>query len=80
MSFCKLGVNKRSDDGIESICQNKNDSSLTSVSKDREGVRYFIKSRLPTAQGTVNVIALRDTGHTGCVIRRSLVSDYKLLG
>ena len=44
---------------------------------------YFLRSRLPTAQGTVNgkkVIALRDTGCTGCVVRRSLVSSDQLLG
>lgn len=38
---------------------------------------------MPTAQGTVNdktVIALRDTGCTGCVVRRNLVSDDQLLG
>ena len=56
---------------------------MNSDSKDKEGVCYFLKSRLPTAQGTVNgnkVIALRDTGCTGCVIRRSLISDYQLIG
>ena len=38
---------------------------------------------MPTAHGTVNgkkVIALRDTGCTGCVIRRSLISDDQLIG
>ena len=38
---------------------------------------------MPTAQGTVNgkkTIALRDTGCTGCVIRRSLISDDQLIG
>ena len=43
----------------------------------------LLRSRLPTAQGTVNgkkVIALRDTGCTGCVVRRSLVSSDQLLG
>ena len=38
---------------------------------------------MPTAQGTVNgkkVIALRDTGCTECVVRRSLVSSDQLLG
>ena len=38
---------------------------------------------MPTAPGTVNgkkVIALRDTGCTGCVVRRSLVSSDRLLG
>ena len=56
---------------------------MNSDSKDKEGVCYFLKSRLPTAQGTVNgnkVIALRDTGCIGYVIRRSLISDYQLIG
>ena len=83
MSFCKTEINRESKDGIGSIYQNKVDSSLNSDSKDKEGVCYFLKSRLPTAQGTVNgtkVIALRDTGCTGCVIRRSLISDDQLIG
>ena len=53
------------------------------MTKDKEGVCYFLKSRLPTARGTVNgkeVIAMRDTGFTGCVIRSSLVSKDQLLG
>ena len=83
MSFCKTEINRESDDGIGSIYQNKVDSSLNSDSKGKEGVCYFLKSRLPTAQGTVNgkkVIALRDTGCTGYVIRRSLISDDQLIG
>ena len=83
MSFCKTEINRESDDGIGSIYQNKVDSSLNSDSKDKESVCYFLKSILPTAQGTVNgkkVIALRDTGCTGCVIRRSLISDDQLIG
>ena len=62
MSFCKTEVNRESDDGIGSIYQNKVDGSLNSDSKDKEGVCYFLKSRLPTAQGMVNgnkIIALR---------------------
>ena len=50
------------------------------MTKDKEGVCYFLKSRLPTARGTVNrkeVIVMRDTG---CVIRSSLVSKDQLLG
>ena len=53
------------------------------MTKDKEGVCYFLKSRLPTARGTVNgkeMIAMRDTGCTGCVIRSSLVSKDQLLG
>ena len=42
----------------------------------------LFKIKVPTAQGTVNgkkVIALRDTGCTGCVVR-SLASSDQLLG
>ena len=54
MSLCKTEINRESVDGIGSIYQNKVDSSLNSDSKNKEGVCYFLKSRLPTAQGTVN--------------------------
>ena len=83
MSFCKTGVNRESVDGIENIYQNKTDSSLNSDSKVKEGVCYFLKSRLPTAEGTVNdrkVEVLRDTGCTCCTVKRSLVSDDQLIG
>ena len=83
MSFCKTEVNKESQDGIESIYQNKIDSSLNSDSKVREGVCYFLKSRLPTSEGTVNgrnVEVLHDAGCTCCTVKRSLVSDDQLKG
>ena len=71
-SFCKLGINKESHDGIESIYQNKTDSSLNSDNKVKEVVCYFLMSRLPTAVGTVNgmkVEALCDIGCTCCTYR-----------
>ena len=83
MCFCKTEVSKESDDGIESIYQSKIDSSLNSDSKIKEGVCYFLKSRLPTTEGTVNsrkVEVLRDTGCTCCTVKRSLVSDDQLIG
>ena len=83
MSFCKTEVSKESDDGIESIYQSKIDNSLNSDSKVKEGVCYFLKSRLPTAEGTVNsrkVEVLRDTGCTCCTVKRNLVSDDQLIG
>ena len=83
MSFCKTEVNRDTDDGIESIYQSKIDSSLSSDSNVKEGVCYFLKSRLPTAEGTVNgkkVEVLRDTGCTCCTVKRSLVSDDQLIG
>ena len=47
-----------------------------------KGTCHFPRSRLPTAVGTVNgkeVRVLRDTGCTGVVVRRSLVSDGQML-
>ena len=46
-------------------------------------VCYFLKSRLPTAEGTVNsrkVEVLRDTGCTCRTVKRGLVSDDQLIG
>ena len=83
MSFCQLGVNKKSDDCIESISHNKVGSSLNSESNVKEGVCYFLKSRLPTAEDTVNgrkVEVLRDTGCICCIVKRSLVSQNQLIG
>ena len=83
VNFSKMQIEKRSENGIEIICQSKGDNSINSVTKDVEGVCYFLKSRLPTAPGTVNgkkLIAMRDTGCTECVIRSSLVSKDQLLG
>ena len=50
--------------------------------KDSKGTCHFPRSSLPTAIGTVNgkeVRVLRDTGCTGVVVRRSLVSDGQML-
>ena len=83
MSFCKTEVNRESEDGIESIYQSKIDSSLNTDNKVKEGVCYFLKSRLPTAESTVNsrkVEVLSDTGCTCCTVKRSLVSDDQLIG
>ena len=83
MSFCKTEVSKESQDGIESIYQSKIDSSLNSDSKMKEGVCYFLKSRLPTTEGTVNgrkAEVIRDTGCTCCTVNRSLVSYDQLIG
>ena len=65
MSFCKTEIIRESDDGIESIYQSEIDNSSNSDSNVKEGVCYFLKLRLPTAEGTVNsrkVEVLRDTG------------------
>ena len=56
MLFCKLDVGNKSETGVESIFQSKIDSSLNSVSvsKDKEGVWYFLKPGLPKIPGTVD--------------------------
>ena len=77
MNFCNTQTEERSENGIGNIYQSKGDNSINSVTKDKEGVCYFLKSRLAAARGTVNgkeVVGMRDTGCTGCVIRSSLVS------
>ena len=77
-NFCKAKGQKGSSDSVESIHLGKIDDSLHSDVKDKEGVRYFLKSRLPTARGTVDgqkVVVFRDTGCTGVVTRRNLVSQ-----
>ncbi|MCG8096943.1 MAG: DDE-type integrase/transposase/recombinase [Candidatus Thiodiazotropha endolucinida] len=87
VSFCQTEVTRKGDE-IGSIFENKVGDPLISdreeCSKEtREGVCYFLNARLPTAQGLVNnkkVVVLRDTGCTGCVVRRSLVSDSQLIG
>ena len=82
LRFYKTEINRNSDE-IESIYLSKSERPLIADNGDEEGVCYFLRSKLPTAQGTVNgkkVIAIRDTGCTGCVVRRRLVSSDQLLG
>ena len=77
LSFCKTGINRKSDN-IESVHQSESESPLIADKGDEDGVCYVLRSRLATAQGTVNekkVIALRVTCCTGCVVRGSLVSS-----
>ena len=80
INFCK----------IESLDVNKGHSKFSSPHsslevipcKDSKGTCHFPRSRLPTAVGTVNgkkIRVLRDTGCTGVVVRRSLVSDSQML-
>ena len=79
VNFCK----------IESLDVGKGQAKFSSHSssevlprKDRKGSCHFPRSRLPTAIGTVNgkeVRVLRDTGCTGVVVRKSLVSDGQML-
>ena len=79
VNFCKFDL-KSSDEG-------KGQAKLRSSTKglphkDSKGTCHFPRSRLPTGIGTVNgkeVRVLRDTGCTGVVVRRSLVSDGQML-
>ena len=52
VNFCKTQIEERSENGIENTCPSKGDNSINSVKKDKEGVCYFLKSRLPTATVT----------------------------
>ena len=73
VNFCK----------IESSDVGKGQAKLEVLPhKDSKGTCHFPRSRFPTAIGTVNdkeVRVLRDTGCTGVVVRRSLVSDGQML-
>ena len=56
---------------------------MNSESKVKEGVCYFLKSRLPAAQSTVigrKVEVLRDKACASCTVKSSLVSDDQLTG
>ena len=58
-------------------------SKEESAHQDKEGACYFPRSRLPTAVGTVNgkeVRVLRDTGCTGVIVKRNLVSENQFIG
>ena len=51
--------------------------------KDSKGTCHFPRSRLPTAIGTVNgkeVRVLTDTGCTGVIVKRNLVSENQFIG
>ena len=78
--FCKI---KSLDVGKgQAKFSSPNSSSEVLPHKDRKGTCHFPWSSLPTAIGTVNgkeVRVLRDTGCTGVVVRRSLVSDGQML-
>ena len=80
VNFCKI---ESSDVGKgQAKFSSHHSSSEVLPRKDRKGSCHFPRSRLPTAIGTVNgkeVRVLRDTGCTGVVVRRSLVSDGQML-
>ena len=79
VNFCKFDL-ESSDVGKG---QAKFSSSMEGLPrKDSKGICHFPRSRLLMAVGTVNgkeVRVLRDTGCTGVVVRRSLVSDGQML-
>ena len=52
LRFCKTEINRKSHE-IESIYQSKSESPLIADKGVEEGVCYFLRSRLPRAQGTV---------------------------
>ena len=80
VNFCKI---ESSDLGKgQAKFSSPHSSSEGLPHKDRKGSCHFPRSRLPTAIGTVNgkdVRVLRDTGCTGVVVRRSLVSEDQML-
>ena len=58
-------------------------SKEESPHQDKEGACHFPRSRLPTAVGTVigkEVRVLRDTGCTGVIVKRNLVSENQFIG
>ena len=79
VNFCKI---ERLDVGKDQAKLSSPHSSMKSLPhKDSKGTCHFPWSRLPTAIGTVNgkeIRVLRDTGCTGVVVRRSLVSDGQM--
>ena len=87
VNFCKVKGEQSTDKGMHSVYHAKMHDPIENYKenphKDSKGTCYFLRSRLPTAVGTVNgkeVRVLRDTGCTGVVVRRDLVSDEQMLG
>ena len=80
VNFCKI---ESSDVGKgQAKFSSPHSSSEGLPRKDSKGTCHFPRSMLPTAIGTVNckeVRILRDTGCTGVVVRRNLVSDGQML-
>ena len=75
------------DKGVHSVYYSKMHDPITNYRenphKDSKCTCNFLKSWFPTAAGTVNgkeVRVLRDTGCTGVVVRRDLVSKEQMLG
>ena len=82
VNFCKIDYKSLDVDKGQAKFSSPHSSSEVLPRKDSKGTCHFPRSRLPTAVGTVNgteVRVLRDTGCTGVVVRRSLVSDGQML-
>ena len=80
VNFCQ--IESLDVDKGQAKCSSPHSSSEVLPCKDSKGTCHFPRSKLPTAVGTVNgkeVRVLRDTGCTGVVVRRSLVSDGQML-
>ena len=87
VKFCKVKGEQSPDKGMHGVyhakMHNPIDNYRENPHKDSKGTCYFLKSRLPTAVGTVNgkeVRVLRDMGCTGVVVRGDLISDEQMLG
>ena len=83
--FCKVKGQPVEDDiikGIETMVKPEIQAGNVTVDEGQQtGKCYFLKSRLPTAEGYVEgkrVTVLRDTGCTGIVVRQSLIDESKL--
>ena len=82
VNFCKIDYKSLDVDKGKAKLSSPHSSLEVLPRKDSKGTCHFPRSRLPTAVGTVNgkeVRVLRDTGSTGVVVRRSLVSDGQML-
>ena len=87
VNFCKVKGEQSPDKGMHSVyhakMHNPIDNYRENPHKNSKGTCYFLKSRLPTAVGTVNgkeVRVLRDMGCTGVVVSGDLISDEQMLG
>ena len=82
VNFCKVDFKRLNVGKGQAKLSSPHISSEGLPRKDSKGTCHFPRSRLPTAVGTVNgkeIRVLRDTGCTGVVVRRSLVSDGQML-
>ena len=82
VNFCKVDYKSLDVGKGQAKSSSPHSPSEVLPRKDSKGTCQFPGSRLPTAIGSVNgkeVRVLRDTGCTGVVVRRSLVSDGQML-